>query len=111
MAYDRDLADRVRQELLEEPELTERKMFGGLAFLVRGHMTVVVSGQGGLMIRTDPDKARELVASTAASLAEMRGRQMQNWLRIPASALAEPGDINKWVDLSTEFTAGLPEKA
>ena len=82
MAYDEELADRIRELLGDEDELTEKKMFGGLAFLIRGNMAVAASGQGGVVVRIDPAQSETLVVTTNARLMEMRGRQMQGWVRI-----------------------------
>ena len=95
--YDLELAERVRDALTSEPDVTERKMFGGLAFLVRGNMTVVVSGKGGLMIRADTATSDELVATTSAEFAEMKGRQMQGWLRLATADVEAETDFETWV--------------
>ena len=85
-------------------------MFGGLAFLVDGHMTVAASSQGGLMVRVDPTTSEALVATTPAELAEMRGRPMQGWIRLAAADV--PGDdLEEWVAISTTYAATLPRKA
>ncbi len=77
MAYDEDLANRIRAVLGPEPGLTEKKMFGGLAFLLGGNMAVVASHHGGVMLRIDPDESERLVATGPATLVEMRGRKMR----------------------------------
>src|SRR4051812_17658092 len=82
MAYDEQLAERIRDLLAHEPDLVEKKMFGGLAFLIRGHVAVAASGQGGLMVRVDPAEGDKLVAANKARPMEMRGRQMTGWLRV-----------------------------
>src|SRR6202008_4962048 len=82
MAYDEELADRTRALVAGEPALTEKKMFGGLPFLVDGHMGVAGSGQGGLLVRGDPDESDALVASSTAEPMVMRGREMAGWLRV-----------------------------
>lgn len=110
MTYDEGLAGRIRDEVGDLPALTERKMFGGLAFLIEGHMAVVASGQGGLMVRVDTDVADSEVASGTAQLAVMRGRKMRGWLRIDTSDVATSTALRKWVDLSLEFVATLPPK-
>lgn len=110
MTYDEDLADRIRGELGDRPAVTERKMFGGLAFLVEGHMAVVASGKGGLMVRVEPDVADHEVKSGAAELAVMRGRQMRGWLRADTSNVAVPHALIRWIDLSLEYVATLPLK-
>src|SRR5262249_33630772 len=86
MAYDQELAGRIRQLIGSDPELTDKKMFGGLAFLIRGNMAIAASSQGGAMVRVDPAQSDALVATTKATLMNMRGRDMPGWLRsIPAT--------------------------
>src|SRR4051812_33451093 len=82
VAYDEDLANRIRELMADQKGLTEMKMFGGLAFLINGNMSVGVSGQGGLMLRVEPEETDELVAKPHARHFEMRGRAMQGWLRV-----------------------------
>ena len=84
MAYDEELADRIRAEVAGEKNLTEMKMFGGLAFLIGGHMAVAASGQGGLMLRCDPDDTDALLQEPGAQEFEMRGKGMRGWLRVDA---------------------------
>ena len=111
VAYDEELAARIRDLIGDEPSLTERKMFGGLAFLIGGNMAVGASGQGGILVRVDPEESAELVATTNASLMEMRGRQMQGWLRVNADALGTDDELAKWVELGTTYARSLPTKA
>jgi TfoX/Sxy family transcriptional regulator of competence genes len=108
LAYDEALAARVRVLLSDTPDFSERKMFGGLAFLVGEHMAVVASGKGGLMIRVDPTSSEELVGATAARFAEMRGRQMRGWLRLDAAHVQTPRDLAKWVNMSKKYVRTLP---
>src|SRR5205807_2131420 len=82
MSYDEDLAERIRGLVGAEPDLTEKTMFGGLAFMIGGNMAVAASGQGGMLVRVDPERSDELVATTNAVPMEMRGRSMKGWLRI-----------------------------
>src|SRR6476646_4454036 len=82
MAYDEALAGRIRDLVGDEPNLTEQKMFGGLAFLIGGNMAVAASGQGGVLVRVDPAESDALVTTTNAQLMEMRGKQMPGWLRV-----------------------------
>lgn len=111
MAYDVELADRIRELLADEPDLSERKMFGGLAFLIGGHMTVVASGQGGLMARTDPEGAAALVATGPAETVVMQGREMRGWLRLASSDVATDDDLESWVERALDYTSTLPPKA
>jgi TfoX/Sxy family transcriptional regulator of competence genes len=106
MAYDEELAERIRELVAGEPRVTEKKMFGGLAFLVGGNMAVAASGQGGLLVRVDPEESEALVASSAARPMEMRGREMAGWLRV------DPPDdeLAGWVERGVAFARSLPPK-
>ena len=110
MAYDEDLAYRIRELLVDEPDITEKKMFGGLAFLVRGNMAVAASGQGGVLVRADPTKSDKVVATTTARPMEMRGREMQGWLRVDADAVRTKRQLAKWVDMGMTYARSLPAK-
>jgi TfoX/Sxy family transcriptional regulator of competence genes len=110
MAYDEDLADRIRELIGTEPALTEKKMFGGLAFLIGGNMAVAASGQGGIMVRVDPEESDTLVDKTNAYPAVMRGRPMQGWLRVDAEHLRTKPQLAKWVELGTKYARSLPPK-
>lgn len=110
VAYDEDLADRIRELLDGEPGLTEKRMFGGLAFLVGGNMAVAASGQGGLLLRVAPGRSDALVASSNASRAEMRGRSMTGWLRVAPEHVRTKRQLSRWVQLATAYTRSLPAK-
>jgi TfoX/Sxy family transcriptional regulator of competence genes len=110
MAYDEELADRIRELVAGEPGLAEQKMFGGLAFLVGGNMAVGVSGQGGLLVRVDPEASDSLVATTGAELMEMRGRRMRGWLRVDADDVRDDRGLAEWVERGTAFARSLPAK-
>jgi TfoX/Sxy family transcriptional regulator of competence genes len=110
MAYDEELADRIRELIGREPKLTERKMFGGLAFLVGGNMAIGASGQGGILVHVDPAGAERLVEKTEARYMEMRGRTMKGWLRVAPEHLRTKGQLAKWVDLGVGFARSLPAK-
>jgi TfoX/Sxy family transcriptional regulator of competence genes len=110
VAYDEELAARVRELVGDDSELTEKKMFGGLAFLIRGNMAVAASGQGGLLVRVDPAQSETLVATTSARPMEMRGRQMPGWLRVGAEDLRSDRQLAKWVELGTTYARSLPAK-
>ncbi len=107
MAYDEELAERIRG-LLPDVPVTEQKMFGGLAFLVGGHMAVAASGKGGLMLRCDPDDTDRLLAEPGASRMEMRGKGMNGWLRVTGDAVADDDDLQRWVAVGTSYAASLP---
>ena len=110
MAYDEELATRLRDLVAAEPGLTEKKMFGGLAFMIGGNMAIAASGQGGLMVRADPDQSDALVAKTSARLVEMRGRQMPGWLRVDAPDVRTKQQLAKWVSLGVNYARSLPPK-
>jgi TfoX/Sxy family transcriptional regulator of competence genes len=110
MAYDEDLADRIRELTGEQKGITEQRMFGGLAFLVRGNLAVAASGQGGLMVRVDPDESDSLLASTHARPMVMRGREMQGWLRVESKHVGTKRELRKWVERGTTYARTLPPK-
>jgi hypothetical protein len=110
MAYDEELAERIRELVVGEPGLTEKKMFGGLAFLIGGNMAVAASGQGGVLVRVDPAQSETLVASTNARLMEMRGRAMQGWLRVDLEDVRTKAQLARWVELGTTYARSLPAK-
>jgi TfoX/Sxy family transcriptional regulator of competence genes len=110
VAYDEQLADRIRALLEGEAGLTVKKMFGGLAFLIRGNMAVAASGQGGLLVRADPESSDDPLRSTGVRLMEMRGRQMQGWLRVDTEAVRTRRQLEKWVRLGVGYARSLPAK-
>jgi hypothetical protein len=110
MAYDEALATRIRTLIGGAPDVAEKKMFGGLAFLVGGNMAIAASGQGGILVRVDPARSDELVVSTDAYVAEMRGRLMPGWLRVDADQLRGDPDLAFWVEAGTGFARSLPAK-
>jgi TfoX/Sxy family transcriptional regulator of competence genes len=111
MAYDEDLAGRIRELVAGEPALSEKKMFGGLAFLVGGNMAVAASGQGGLMVRVDPAESDALVTTTRATVMVMRGREMPGWLRVESDAVSACGELEEWVERGVSYARSLPPKA
>ena len=110
MAYDEELAARIRQLVSGESGVTEKRMFGGLAFLVAGNMAIAASGQGGALVRCDPDDADALVATTEAETMVMRGRELRGWLRIPSEQLRTKRELAKWVDTGMTYARTLPAK-
>jgi TfoX/Sxy family transcriptional regulator of competence genes len=110
MAYDEDLAERMRELLEGDPDVTEKKMFGGLAFLVRGNMAIAASGEGGALVRVDPAESDRLLDTTAAELAVMRGRPMQGWLRVRSDDLRTKRQLGSWVRRGTDYARSLPAK-
>jgi hypothetical protein len=110
MAYDEELAGRMRELLADEPGVVEQRMFGGLAFLIGGNMAIAASGQGGALVRVDPQATDDLVATTAATRFEMRGREMQGWLRVDAEHLATQAALAEWVARGAAYARSLPAK-
>jgi len=110
MAYDEDLANRIRELIAADPDLTEQRMFGGLAFLVGGNMSVAASGQGGLMVRVDPDDTAALVHKPHAQPFEMRGRAMQGWLRVDLEGVLTKRQLEPWVKRGVACARSLPPK-
>jgi TfoX/Sxy family transcriptional regulator of competence genes len=110
MAYDEHLAARIRTLLEDEAGLTMKKMFGGLAFLIDGNMAVAASGQGGLLVRTDPETSDALLASPGVEPMEMRGKQMRGWLRVDDDAIGTKRQLEKWVRVGVGLARSLPAK-
>ena len=110
MAYDEDLAFRLRDLLEPEAGLSEKKMFGGLAFMINGHMAVTVSRQGGLMLRVDPAQTDELLREKHAQPFEMRGRLMDGWLRVEAAGVTKEKDLERWAAIGVSYARSLPPK-
>ena len=110
MPYDQELAARIRGLIGGEPGLSEKKMFGGLAFLIGGHMAISASGQGGVLVRVDPGRSGDLVATTRAATAVMQGREMPGWLRVSPEDLASDGDLSRWVEIGVGHARSLPPK-
>lgn len=110
MAYDEDLADRIRELIAGEKHVTEQKMFGGLGFLIGGNMAVAASGQGGVLVRIDPAEGDRLVKTTKAEPMEMRGRSMTGWLRVAAADVRTKPQLAKWVKLGAAYARSLPPK-
>jgi hypothetical protein len=110
VAYDEDLADRIRGLLADEPGVAEQAMFGGLAFLVGGHMAVAASGQGGLMVRVEPAETDALVEEPHAEPMVMRGRPMQGWLRVADEGVPEEPALERWVARGVAYARSLPPK-
>jgi TfoX/Sxy family transcriptional regulator of competence genes len=114
MAYDEDLADRIRVAIGHAEDVTglvtEKRMFGGLAFLIGGNMAVAASGQGGLMLRVDPDENAALLEQPHAGPMEMRGREMSGWLRVDAAGVESDEDLQRWVEIGLTRAGSLPPK-
>jgi TfoX/Sxy family transcriptional regulator of competence genes len=110
MPYDEELAGRIRELLADESGVTEKKMFGGLSFLVKGNMSVAASGHGGLLVRVDPEDSDALVKKQGVQLMEMGGRSMAGWLRVDADAVRTKKQLAAWVDRGVGFARSLPPK-
>lgn len=110
MAYDEELAGRIRELLVDAPGVTESRMFGGLAFLVGGHMAIAASGQGGALVHIDPATSQAVLADPTATLAVMNGRIMNGWVRVDSHNLHASEQLCKWVDLGVGFARSLPPK-
>jgi hypothetical protein len=110
MAYDEDLVNRIRELIAGDPDVTEQAMFGGLAFLVGGHMSVAASGQGGLMVRIDPEDTDALLGKPHTLPFEMRGRELQGWLRVDPEGVRTKRQLAPWVARGLAYARSLPAK-
>jgi TfoX/Sxy family transcriptional regulator of competence genes len=110
MAYDEEVADRIRELVAGEKGLTEQKMFGGLAFLIGGNMAIAASGQGGILVRVHPDATDKLVSTTKAERMVMRGKSMDGWLRVDAAAVRQRRSLETWVKRGVTYARSLPAK-
>ena len=110
MAYDLELAARIRRALASREGIEEKTMFGGLSFLVGGNMAVGASGQGGMLLRADPAKSDELTSHPGVERAVMQGRVMDGWLRVADEAIATDEDLDRWVRAGVDYAASLPPK-
>ena len=110
MPYDEGLAERLRELLATESRITEKKMFGGLAFLIGGHMAIAASGQGGVLVRVNPKDSNRLVDTTKAEVAVMRDRPMSGWLRVDSEHLRTKQQLAKWTALGATYARSLPPK-
>ena len=110
MAYDEELAHRIREQLQDVSGVTEMRMFGGLAFLVGGNMAVAASSQGGLLLRVEPDQTEQLAAEPHAGRFVMRGKEMTGWLRVDAAGVESDEDLARWADIGVRYASSLPPK-
>jgi TfoX/Sxy family transcriptional regulator of competence genes len=111
MAYDADLADRIRGALGHRSEVTERPMFGGLAFLVNGNLAVSASSRGGLLLRVDPEQTDALVTEDGVARFVMRGRAMDGWLHVAPSAASTDEQLGRWVEIGVAYAGSLSPKS
>jgi len=110
MAYDEDLANRIRELLADQDAVTEKRMFGGLAFLLHGNMAVAASRRGGVLVRTDPGESADLVAASGVERMVMGGREMENWLYVDPNQVRTRRDLAAWVERGAAFAATLSPK-
>jgi TfoX/Sxy family transcriptional regulator of competence genes len=110
MAYDEDVANLIRELVADESGVTEKKMFGGLAFLIGGNMAVAASGQGGLLVRVDPAQTEALLGEPHAAPLRMRGRKMEGWLRVDTEGAGTTSDMAPWVERGVAYARSLPPK-
>lgn len=110
MAYDEELAHRIRAALSDVPDLTERSMFGGLGFMVAGNMAVAAASKGSLMVRIDPADAEQLTQADGVDRMEMRGRRMDGWLLVEQSALQDDAALQTWIGRGLDYARALPPK-
>ena len=111
MAFDEELAGRIRTAVGGDADVTEKRMFGGLAFLAGGHMAVAASGKGGLMVRVEPEQTDALLAQAGVERFEMQGRPIEGWVRGDADAVRDQGALDAWVARGLAFARSLPPKA
>ena len=110
MAYDAELADRIRDVVKAEGGLTEKRMFGGLAFLIHGNMAVSASSKGGLLLRVNPEDSDSLVSEPHVHRFQMRGREMAGWLRVDSAVLETDAELRRWVNRGVTYARSLPPK-
>jgi len=110
MAYDEVLAQRISDLLEGEPGVTSKKMFGGLGFMVEGHMAVAAASGGALMVRADPADGEAWADGETINPMEMRGRPMAGWLLVDSAAVADDDQLGQWVDRGVRFARTLPPK-
>jgi TfoX N-terminal domain len=111
MAYDRELADRIRALVADADGVAEQPMFGGLAFLINGNMSVAASGEGGLLVRVDPEEGDALIDDERVLPMVMRGRTMRGWLRVGSEAVAASSELEQWVTRGVTYARSLPAKS
>lgn len=110
MAYDEDLANRIRELLGSERGVEEKRMFGSLAFLVNGNMSVAASGQGGLLVRVPPDDTDKLLQREHVSVMVMAGREARGWLRVDDDGVKTKRQLQGWVTRGVGYARSLPSK-
>ena len=110
MAYDLELANRIRELLAQQRGVDEKSMFGGLAFLIGGHLAVAASGKGGLMVRVPPEDTAKLLDRPHVSPMVMAGRETRGWLRVSLDGVKTKRQLQTWVALGVDLAKSLPAK-
>jgi TfoX/Sxy family transcriptional regulator of competence genes len=110
VAYDQDLANRIRELIAGEPDVSERNMFGGLAFLFGGHMSVAAGAQGSLVVRVDPEDVDEFLTKPHAHPFVMRGRATEGRVRVDAEGVRTRRQLERWVMRGVAYARSLPPK-
>ncbi len=110
MAYDEELGNRIREHIEHEKGLTEKRMFGGLAFMINGHMAVSAGSQGGLLLRVDPADTDSLVCEPHVGRFVMRGRELDGWLRVDPQAIDTDEQFARWLGIGVSYARSLPPK-
>jgi TfoX/Sxy family transcriptional regulator of competence genes len=110
MTYDEDLANRIRELLGSERGVEEKRMFGGLGFLINGNMSVAASGQGGLLVRVPPDDTEKLLDRAHVSPMVMAGREARGWLRVDSDGVKTKRQLQSWVARGVNYARNLPPK-
>ena len=110
MSYDHELADRIRELVAGAESVAAQRMFGGLAFLINGNMSVAASGQGGLLVRVNPEESDSLVDGKQVTPMVMRGQEMRGWLHVDTAAVAADDKLEQWVDRGVSYARSLPAK-
>jgi hypothetical protein len=110
MAYDTELADRIRELVAVEKGVDEKRMFGGLAFLINGNMSVAASGRGGLMVRVPPDETETLLGRDHVEPMVMAGRETRGWLRVSPDGVKTKRQLQSWVGRGVDYAKSLPPK-
>jgi TfoX/Sxy family transcriptional regulator of competence genes len=110
MAYDEDLADRIRELIAAERGVEEKRMFGGLAFLINGNMSVAASGRGGLMVRVPPSETEKLVSRDHVEPMVMAGRETRGWVRVSDDGVRSKRQLQTWVSRGVDYAKSLPPK-
>jgi TfoX/Sxy family transcriptional regulator of competence genes len=111
VAYDEVLAERIRELVSGDGSVMEKKMFGGLAFLIDGNMSVAASGQGGLLVRVDPDESDALLRKPGVQVMEMGSRSMKGWLRVESESVRTKQQLRTWVERGVTYARSLPAKS